>query len=84
MGRPIITTDTPGCRETVEDGVNGFLVPVRNSEALAEAMERFILDPDLTRKMGKESRRIAEEKYDVHKVNKVIIEAMGLACDEVT
>jgi len=84
MGRPIITTDAPGCRETVEDGVNGFLVPVRNSEALAEAMERFILDPDLTRKMGKESRRIAEEKYDVHKVNKVIIEAMGLACDEVT
>jgi len=84
MGRPIITTDTPGCRETVEDGVNGFLVPVRNSEALAEAMERFILDPDLIRKMGKESRRIAEEKYDVHKVNKVIIEAMGLAYDEVT
>ena len=78
MGRPIITTDAPGCRDTVEDGVNGFLVPVRDSEALAEVMERFILNPDLIREMGKESRRIAEEKYDVRKVNKVILNAMKL------
>jgi len=79
MGRPIITTDVPGCRETVEDGVNGFLVPVKNSEALAEAMERFVLQPDLIARMGETSRKIAEEKYDVRKVNRVINETMGLA-----
>ena len=78
MGRPIITTDVPGCRETVVDGDNGFLVPVKDVDALAAAMEKFILKPELIGKMGKRSRAIAEEKYDVHKVNKVIIQAMGL------
>jgi glycosyltransferase involved in cell wall biosynthesis len=78
MGRPVITTDAPGCRETVEDGVNGFLVPVRDAEALAGAMEKFIQNPELIGQMGAQSRKIAEEKYDVHKVNKVILSAMGL------
>lgn len=78
MGRPVITTDAPGCRETVIDGANGFLVPVKDSEALAGAMEKFILDPALTGRMGAESRRIAEEKYDVRKVNQKINRAMGL------
>jgi glycosyltransferase involved in cell wall biosynthesis len=78
MGRPVITTDAPGCRETVVDGLNGFLVPVKNSEALAEAMEKFIKNPALIPRMGQESLRMAREKYDVHKVNKVILEAMGL------
>jgi len=78
MGRPIITTDAPGCRETVVDGENGFLVLVKNIDALAEAMERFILQPELIDKMGKRSREIAEEKYDVHKVNAVMLNAMGL------
>ena len=77
-GRPIITTDAPGCRETVQDGVNGFLVPVKDAGALSLAMEKFITKPDLAESMGKESRRIAEEKYDVHKVNQVILSAMGL------
>lgn len=78
MGRPIITTDAPGCRETVEDGVNGFLVPVKDARALAEATEKFIRNPNMIEQMGVESRRIAEEKYDVHKVNKVILSTMGL------
>jgi len=78
MGRPIVTTDAPGCRETVKDGVNGFLVPVRDASALEKAMEKFILHPELIPKFGLASRKIAEEKYDVHKVNKVIIQAMGL------
>jgi len=60
MGRPIITTDAPGCRETVIPGVNGFLVPVRDVDALVSAMERFIKEPELIERMGKESRRIAE------------------------
>ena len=78
MGRPIVTTDAPGCRETVVDGVNGFLVPVRDDMALERAMERFILEPELAWRMGAESLRLAREKYDVHKVNEVILSAMGL------
>lgn len=78
MARAIITTDAPGCRETVVDGCNGFLVPVRDSHALAAAMERFILDPSLAARMGAQSRRIAEEKYDVDLVNREILRYAGL------
>jgi len=78
MGRPIITTDAPGCRETVQDGVNGSLVPVRDAGALTGAMEKFLSDPSLVPSMGARSRRIAEEKYDVHKVNAAMIAAMNL------
>lgn len=78
MGRPIITTDAPGCRETVIDGENGFLVPLKSVDALVAAMERFIKEPDLVARMAKRSRQIAEDKYDVHKVNAVMIREMGL------
>lgn len=78
MGRPVITTDVPGCRETVLDGVNGFMVPVRDATALARAMLRIIEQPDLVTRMGAESRRMAEEKFDVHKINAQILLAMGL------
>jgi glycosyltransferase involved in cell wall biosynthesis len=78
MGRPIITTDAPGCRETVVEGVNGFMVPVRDSGALYEAMLRFVENPDLIAPMGAESRRIAEEKYDVHQVNREFLAHAGL------
>lgn len=77
-GRAIITTDAPGCRETVQEDVNGFLVPVRDAVALATAMEKFLLEPELICRMGEQSRRIVTEKYDVHKVNAVMIDAMGL------
>ncbi len=78
MGRAIITTDAPGCRETVVNNVNGFLVPVKDVEALAGAMEEFILEPDLIVNMGRESRQLAEEKYDVRKVNRAINKTMGI------
>ncbi len=78
MGRPIITTDAPGCRETVVDGNNGFLVPVKDAQALARAMEKFILHPDLIEKMGLRSRAMAEERFDVNKVNDEILGAMGM------
>lgn len=78
MGRPIITTDAPGCRETVIDGENGFLVPVKSVDALVEAMLKFIEDPTLAPRMGRRSREIAEEKYDVHKVNAVMLHEMGI------
>ena len=78
MGRPIITTDAPGCRETVIDGENGYLVPVKSVDALVEAMQRFIDNPDLAAKMGQRSRQIAEDKYDVRKVNTVMLREMGI------
>jgi glycosyltransferase involved in cell wall biosynthesis len=77
-GRPILTTDVAGCRETVIEGKNGFLVPLRDVKALAEAMERFIVDPDLILRMGKASREIVVQKFDVHKVNARIMEVLGL------
>jgi len=78
MSRPIITTDAPGCRETVINGLNGFLVPIKNIGQLVEKMEKFILDKTLIIKMGDESRKIAERKYDVKKVNKLILEEIKL------
>ena len=78
MGRPIITTDAPGCRETVIDGYNGYLVPVKAVEELAAAMERFIVNPALIIEMGKASRQLVEEKFDVDAVNQSMLEAMGL------
>ena len=61
MGRPIITTDAPGCRETVIDGENGFLVPVKAFDELANAMLKFAEKPELIVRMGIRSRQIAEE-----------------------
>ena len=78
MGRAIITTDVPGCRETVIDGHNGFLVPPRDSKALSQAIGRFLDDPSLALTMGKRSRELAVEKYDVEQVNEVILGEMGL------
>jgi len=77
-GRPIITTDAPGCRETVLDGVNGFLVPIRNVEQLADKMSWMIEHPAEVMQMGKESLKLCREKFDVNKVNQVIMETMGL------
>ena len=78
IGRPVITTDVPGCRETVLEGVNGFLVPKWNAEALAEKMCYIIENPEQVNIMGLESYKIAQEKFDAEKVNSKLIEIMGL------
>lgn len=77
-GRAVITTDLPGCRETVVDGENGFLVPAHNPRALAKAMLRFIDQPELIASMGIRSRQMAEEKFDAHKVNARLLREIGL------
>lgn len=77
-GRPTITTDAPGCRETVTDGVNGYLVPVKDVDAIVTAMERILDDSENAQRMATEARRIAEEVYDVHKVNASICKTMGV------
>lgn len=78
-GRPIITTDAPGCRETVRDGENGFLVPPRDASALAAAMQRFLDEPELVARMADASYERVKSDYDVNKVNAVILQAMELA-----
>lgn len=79
MGRPVITTDAPGCRETVIDGDNGFLVPVKAVDELVTAMLKFVEQPELIARMGRRSRQIAEEKYDVDKVNAHMLREMGIS-----
>lgn len=78
MGRAIVTTDAPGCRETVEPGRNGFLVPVGEPERLADAMMRYLEDPALSARHGQEGRAIAERRYDVHKVAGSMLRQLGL------
>lgn len=76
IGRAVITTDTPGCRETVVEGVNGFLVPPRDARALETAMERFILQPTLIAAMSAQSLKLAGSKFDVGLVNRAILDVL--------
>jgi glycosyltransferase involved in cell wall biosynthesis len=62
--KPIIATDAPGCREVVVNGLNGFLVPIKNSIRLAECMIKFIKSPELITEMGAESRKRAVDLFD--------------------
>ncbi|MHA3114179.1 glycosyltransferase family 4 protein [Acinetobacter sp. ANC 4193] len=78
IGRAIITTDVPGCRETVIDGQNGFIVPKWNPQAVAEKMIYFIEHPEKTQIMGEASYKIAIEKFDANKVNKKLMDILGL------
>lgn len=77
-GRAILTTDTTGCRETVKDGKNGYLVPVKDSYALFEKMKYLVENPEIIFKMAIESRHMAEEIFDVDLVNKTICQTMGI------
>lgn len=69
-GRPIVTTDSPGCREIVRHGDNGYLVPTNNFEALADSLKRLLQDSDLRRQMGMRGREIAEAEFSQEKVIK--------------
>ena len=68
VGRPIVTTNSIGCKDVVDDGVNGFLVPIKDSEALADKLRILIEDKDLRIKMGKASRQKAEQEFAIEKV----------------
>jgi glycosyltransferase involved in cell wall biosynthesis len=78
IGRAIVTTDAPGCRETVKPDWNGVLVRPKDAEQLAAAMERFILDPSLARVMGKRSRELVVERYDSARVAGDLLQGFGL------
>ena len=73
MGRAIITSDSVGCKETIDlssDRQTGFLVPIKNASQLANKMQHFILNPSDAVLFGKNGRAFAQDKFDVHKVNK--------------
>lgn len=78
MGRAIITTDAPGCRETVIEGHNGFMIPPRDHVALARAMRHFTENPEDITRMGLVSRKLACERFDVHVQNGKLLGFMGL------
>lgn len=73
IGRAVITTNSVGCKEGVIDGVNGFLIPPYDYKFLANKMEYFIQNPNEINKMGLESRKISEQNFDIHEINKRLI-----------
>ena len=77
MGSPVITTDAPGCRETVVEGVNGLKVPPQDVTALEAAMEHLILHPEQAVAMGHASLERVRARYDVHRVNAQILSAVS-------
>ena len=79
MGRAVLVTDVAGCRETVESGRNGLLVPARDPQALARAMILMHSASCDLEAMGSAGRTMAEERFDVHAVNRVLLDALGLA-----
>jgi glycosyltransferase involved in cell wall biosynthesis len=78
MGKPIITTDNVGCRETVEDGVNGLLVPVKDVAALTSAIATLAKDRDLRDRFGRQSRIIAERDFDQRAVIRGVLSMWDL------
>jgi glycosyltransferase involved in cell wall biosynthesis len=78
MGRPILTTDAPGCRETVAPDLNGQIIPRANAEALANKLIWFLNNRDQWAQMGRESRRMAEVRFDVRLINSQMMDIMAL------
>ncbi|HET7189208.1 MAG TPA: glycosyltransferase, partial [Gemmatimonadaceae bacterium] len=68
MGRPIVTTDVPGCREVVHDGVNGLLVPPRDPAALACALEQLLADEAMRARMGEAGRALVLREFSVGRI----------------
>ncbi len=78
VGRAVVTTDVPGCRETCIAGENGYLVPAKNADALASAMLRLARNPQKVVRMARASRTLAEARFSVHAVNRDMLVALGL------
>jgi len=74
VGREIITTDSVGCKDTVTDGYNGFIVPSKNWQAMAEKCIWIIENPDRAKEMGQNARNFSEEKFDSKKINNFLVQ----------
>lgn len=83
-GRPVITTDAPGCGDTIEDSQTGFAVPVGDVQALAAAMRRFLKQPDLATQMGMRARERVVQAHDVHLINRLLLTRMGLEAEAIS
>ncbi len=68
IGRPVVTTDSVGCRDTIIDGKNGFLIPTKDSDALAVALKKLIDNPELRQTMGRNAREFAVSNFDIQDV----------------
>ncbi|MPN22795.1 hypothetical protein SDC9_170179 [bioreactor metagenome] len=78
IGRPVITTDVPGCRETVINDVTGFLVPRWDPKALAEKMIYFIENPEQVNIMGYQGYLYAKDNFDAEKINEKLLKIVGV------
>lgn len=78
MGRPILTTNASGCKETVDENINGFLVPIGSSKELAKRMIWFVKNRDEIKSMGEQSRKIVEKRFDVRKVNQEMLKILEI------
>lgn len=79
MGRPMITTDAPGCRDTVTENINGLMVRPKDSNDLADKMKELIADPRKLNTLGNAGKKIAKKDYNVHNINKKFISAMSIS-----
>jgi glycosyltransferase involved in cell wall biosynthesis len=82
IGRPVVTTDSVGCRDTVVDGKNGYMIPIKDSDALASALKRLIDNPELRQTMGKNAREFAVSKFDINDVVKVHLDVYEKIIDK--
>ncbi|MNR24796.1 Capsular glucan synthase [compost metagenome] len=77
-GRAVVTTDVPGCRDAIEPGVSGLLVPVRDHIALANAIKKLIDDPVMRECMGKRGRELAEREFSIENVVQAHLSAYAM------
>jgi len=78
IGRCVVTTDMPGCREPIVDGVNGFIVEPKNARALAVALLGAVAQPDRPARLGAEARKTVEARFAVERVNALLLGTMAL------
>jgi len=78
IGRAIITTTVPGCKDTVISGKNGFLIKMKSAKELSLAMTKFIENDYLIQEMGSYSRKFVSEKFNVHKINSIMLKEIGI------
>ena len=83
IGRPIITTNVPGCKETIIPGKNGYLVEMKSSEEIVLAMSKFITNDKQLQKMGSYSRKLVAERFNVYNINDIILKEIGIIPKEI-
>jgi glycosyltransferase involved in cell wall biosynthesis len=81
-GRPLVATDVPGCRDIARPGINGFLVPLDDAEALADAIERLAADPELRQKFGRASRYLVEQNFSSRRIGSDLVDLYRRLLDQ--